>query len=561
MKKHIFFIWFFCALCVSLKAQVTSVSSGSWDDPNNWNPIGVPDPASDNITVSHEMTISGDRTWSVWSGTRSVSINTNGKIEVFGNLTIQGASADFTVNGGELEVAGTMTIQNGGAELKVVAGRLDVGIGQVNFGSQITVSAGANADFTTLNIGDNSTAIYLNNGTTTITGDLNYNGPVTNNGSFEATNVTGGGSSNSVFTNNGSVEVNEDITLPSSSKYFTTQGSSTIVRQDVNIAANENIVIGDSNAPPAYTDVLIKGDLISTGSGDILVNQNGRLAVYGDITASGGGTYLRIENGGQGYVQGSIDFSGGTGNTIDNKNTVVGFIGLYVDGDVLFSEFDGFVGGESRGTQSGSNSGYNSSSDLPGENDDFQTWLGTLEDSPLASVLPIELQSFEAWVQDDRVQLVWTTSTETNNEYFEIQRSQDGVLFETVAKIDGAGNSLTKISYDHNDLPPHSGLWYYRLKQTDYDGQFEIFEIHAVQLIRTNVGVSVFPNPTSNFINWRGVKVIDAALVSLEGQIMKRKADNEVFDKINISDIPSGAYVLRLVSKTGEYHVKRIVIR
>ncbi len=507
------------------------------------------------------MTITGNRSWSVWSGTTSVSINTNGKVAVTGNLTIQGGSADIIVNGGELEVLGTMTIQNGGAQLTVQSGLLDVGTAQVNYGSQVTVGSGANATFATLNVGNNSTAIFQNDGITQVSGDLNYSGPVTNIGTLQALNIVGGGSGSSVFNNNGIVEVNQDISLPSSSKYFTSQGSSTIARGNVNIAANENIRIGDSNPPPAYTDMLIKGSLISTGSGDILVNTNGRLAVYGDITASGGGSYLRIENGGQAYVQGSIDFSGGTGNFIDNKNTVVGFMGLYVDGDVLFSEFDGFVGGETRGTQSGSNSGYNSSSDLPGENDDFQTWLGTLEDSPLASVLPIELKSFEAWVQSDRVQLAWTTSTETNNEFFEIQRSQNGVSFETVAKIDGAGNSLTQISYNHDDIPPHGGLWYYRLKQTDYDGQFEIFEMHAVQLTREEIRVSVFPNPTSDFINWRGVKVIDAAVVSLEGQIMKREADSEVFDKLNISDLNSGTYVLRLMTNTGKYHVARIVIR
>ena len=89
------------------------------------------------------------------------------------------------------------------------------------------------------------------------------------------------------------------------------------------------------------------------------------------------------------------------------------------------------------------------------------------------SALPIELLSFKASISGDRVMLTWTTATEINNDYFTVERTLDGISFDEVFEMPGSGNSfgpLTYIGYDENPLP---GMSYYRLKQTDYDGQFE----------------------------------------------------------------------------------------
>ena len=60
-----------------------------------------------------------------------------------------------------------------------------------------------------------------------------------------------------------------------------------------------------------------------------------------------------------------------------------------------------------------------------------------------------------------------------NNDFFTIERTLDGIAFEEIAEIPGAGNSFTPITYVTTDESPFPGLSYYRLKQTDYDGQFE----------------------------------------------------------------------------------------
>ncbi len=89
--------------------------------------------------------------------------------------------------------------------------------------------------------------------------------------------------------------------------------------------------------------------------------------------------------------------------------------------------------------------------------------------SSSGSGLPIELVSFNAEAKNGRVELEWTTATETNNDFFTIERSADGQNFETLATVKGAGNSMAMREYFAEDAHPFSGVSYYRLRQTDLD--------------------------------------------------------------------------------------------
>ena len=91
------------------------------------------------------------------------------------------------------------------------------------------------------------------------------------------------------------------------------------------------------------------------------------------------------------------------------------------------------------------------------------------------TVLPIELLDFEARVDRGIVYIDWSTASESNNDFFKIQRSQDGNTWEGVGEIKGAGNSTSRLSYTMEDREPYFGVSYYRLSQTDFDGTTEIF--------------------------------------------------------------------------------------
>lgn len=83
--------------------------------------------------------------------------------------------------------------------------------------------------------------------------------------------------------------------------------------------------------------------------------------------------------------------------------------------------------------------------------------------------LPIELISFEGVRDGDKVRLNWSTATETNNDYFLVERSEDGIHFNSIGKVNGAGNSLSMKNYYLYDSNPFESINYYRLKQTDFN--------------------------------------------------------------------------------------------
>lgn len=94
--------------------------------------------------------------------------------------------------------------------------------------------------------------------------------------------------------------------------------------------------------------------------------------------------------------------------------------------------------------------------------------------------LPISLISFEAFVQNAAVQLKWKTASEKNNDYFTVERSTDGSSFAEIATINGQGNSFVSVEYEAIDSKPQNGINYYRLKQTDYNGQYAYSNIRSV---------------------------------------------------------------------------------
>jgi len=116
-------------------------------------------------------------------------------------------------------------------------------------------------------------------------------------------------------------------------------------------------------------------------------------------------------------------------------------------------------------------------------------------------LLPIELLSFEANLNGSQVNLKWALASETNNNYFTIERSKREIDWKELTKVNGEGNSSVLLSYAAIDRNPYLGTSYYRLKQTDFDGQFAYSEIRTVNFDRLeNYQVNVYPNPATNQI-------------------------------------------------------------
>lgn len=104
----------------------------------------------------------------------------------------------------------------------------------------------------------------------------------------------------------------------------------------------------------------------------------------------------------------------------------------------------------------------------------------TLASTTVANPLPIRLLRFTAQPAGNVVQLDWATASETNNAYFTVERSKDGITFGEVVEVPGANNSNTLNEYQSWDDQPLSGLSYYRLRQTDLDGTSTYSDLVAV---------------------------------------------------------------------------------
>jgi len=113
-------------------------------------------------------------------------------------------------------------------------------------------------------------------------------------------------------------------------------------------------------------------------------------------------------------------------------------------------------------------------------------------------ILPINLLAFNAKYNGNTVDVTWTTASETNNDYFTIERSFDEENFVTIGTVKGAGTSSHENQYSIEDSETYSGLVYYRLKQTDNDGSFEYSDLVSLNVEYQNDFFTLAPNPASD---------------------------------------------------------------
>lgn len=132
------------------------------------------------------------------------------------------------------------------------------------------------------------------------------------------------------------------------------------------------------------------------------------------------------------------------------------------------------------------------------------------------NALPVSLSAFSAVFAGKYVDVKWTTESETNNDYFTLERSSDNIHYSQLTKIDGAGNSTVTHDYYYLDQQPMRGISYYRLKQTDFDGKSEYFPVVVVQ--NKNKGTfTIYPNPAStSIVHLTGETNLENATVTIQ---------------------------------------------
>jgi phage gp37-like protein len=175
-------------------------------------------------------------------------------------------------------------------------------------------------------------------------------------------------------------------------------------------------------------------------------------------------------------------------------------------------------------------------------------------------MLPVEWLSFDVTSKPDASEVMcnWKVASEQGNHYFTIQRSQDAEKWEDIGIVESQGDTHTERSYAYTDKSPKNGLSYYRIRQTDFNGEEDHSEIRSVVFDSQYTQHRIFPNPTSDLITitpWNSdtkIKLIDPTGKTIEAPML----ESGTFD---LRQILPGAYFVE-ISDSANAHTERIKI-
>jgi hypothetical protein len=183
------------------------------------------------------------------------------------------------------------------------------------------------------------------------------------------------------------------------------------------------------------------------------------------------------------------------------------------------------------------------------------------------NVLPVGLIGFHAKPDRNVVDLDWSTSTESNDGYFTIERSRDGLGFDSLQRVNSMainGNSNTQLDYGSVDPNPYPGTSYYRLRQTDLDGRHAYSGIVSVNFDRSQ-SISVYPNPTSAALYIGG---LDQRVTSLKAEWFDVSGKLLLGETVPVSGgvakldarFNNGVYLLKFIGSDGTFKLVNVMI-
>ncbi|MFI5205091.1 MAG: T9SS type A sorting domain-containing protein [Flavobacteriales bacterium] len=166
-------------------------------------------------------------------------------------------------------------------------------------------------------------------------------------------------------------------------------------------------------------------------------------------------------------------------------------------------------------------------------------------------VLPIELRSFDATCNNGKVNLTWETASQLNNDFFTVERTSDGIKYETIGAVTGEGNGNQPRYYSFVDANPLEGTAYYMLKQTDIDGRSEKLSSVAVNCDDV-VEFTVYPNPGTGIFSLEGAqKNNELVITDVLGQIVFQTKITGEKTQLDLSNQLNGVYFVQIISKNG----------
>jgi hypothetical protein len=189
------------------------------------------------------------------------------------------------------------------------------------------------------------------------------------------------------------------------------------------------------------------------------------------------------------------------------------------------------------------------------------------------ALLPVELVSFDVKKKNNSVQLEWATASESKNDYYEIQRSKEGLIWDSIGTVDGNGTTPLYHEYNFTDEKAvvflsqnkyEDSFIYYRLKQVDFNKKFSYSEIKSVKFQLTVFDFSIFPNPGKS---WQVISLsafcnspVTLKVFTEKGQeILKAQVEEGYTEDIKLRDFESGVYYIEAGNEQHTLRKKLII--
>ena len=191
--------------------------------------------------------------------------------------------------------------------------------------------------------------------------------------------------------------------------------------------------------------------------------------------------------------------------------------------------------------------------------------------TPNSQALPVELLSFNGDCNEGQVNLSWQTATEHNSDYFEVEKSRDGMNWQLLTTVNAAGNSTQLLNYETTDENAMEGNNYYRLTQVDIDGTTKTYDVINVSCSGAAKGYfSAYPNPSTgsfqvilndkNLVGSGNLSVKDTKGAAILNRTIEVKPGINMFSVTDLNLAP-GVYYIQIVSGERATEVLKEVIR
>ncbi len=178
-----------------------------------------------------------------------------------------------------------------------------------------------------------------------------------------------------------------------------------------------------------------------------------------------------------------------------------------------------------------------------------------------SALLPVQLASFELTNSSGKPQIFWSTYSESNNKYFVIQHSKNGLDFTEVMTVNGSGSSDQLHRYSVIDPNPFIGINYYRLKQVDLDKKITIYPAKSIYYFLSDV--LVYPTFFKDRISYELPSTADYnewQISDVLGTVVLKNKIEYLSHQISLSALIPGMYLISFISQVSRQTIRIIKI-